>query len=1357
MAKDALKDEASSEGAAHPVTLHHDDEYHAEMGDGPSSAHTRTRARFRAVLNVTNTVSSEGASHDGNKRHGWKPNIPMGRGGRVSEKLSNMSSQVQQTQGSLLARSHACDIEAHIPVANPGRNKAGEGTSLDVGSVLNATRKVRMWSKFTPGMHHKTREADKRPKASAKSSPAVPSISVGAVPSISVGTAEGTDAGDAHASLSDGGDTKVTTSGSMLSVSTKEAPRAKSAGRGGRWAKGKNRRDSLVGSLKKITAEKKVTTSFWAKSNKVEPRAHIGWNTAKKRFNKDDHDGGINGQSFVASPGGSRMAPTDIDDEWNDSYDDPHEGERARRLQTRFDSRNDLGIVGFWLNSVSRWWGRQKEKMGIEGDYKLGNAGVGFLFRDTIKEIGAEFGGGMSAFFKFIKFLVVANFWMFALELCFVVIPGFVSWPEVKSRQIVHANLTCSLFNDTEAGRFLPAHVDLNNVSTFVNSSFMFELAAHWKERTTAGNYTGLESPFEPIPNAFEPSNYLDGRGIMGYSPIFYGGYVAELKSGYRTDVAYILTFLVCSMGLLFNVMGRAFRKDRSVGSIIFKASPTAPFSTGIFSTWDYAMTSVNAREALRQGIYTSLIDGCEETLLEKEELRLKKKKEKAKDAAEKDKMKIEMMRRKKSMSTLADTIRSVKHIVHTESLLMKKGYHHPRSDELALMVESLKIEQMVDEAEKQERRSGTKIYLRRALGWFTWAVVLAGTFTGIGFMMKSFIAAKTEARETGTELTIVNEFMLSGTLAFANVALPAIFQFVASFEKYKEGDELTTILVTRMFIMRIGTIYAICMALYVELKLNQLHQPTVHQKLWGVQQDCCAGTILGQEAYKLVVTDIFATNLAEIGTATLLAKILKRKLPEEQQKVEMDVAQALIYLCYRQGLIWIGMLFAPPLAFVGLLGSIFSFYVYFYLAFWAYTTPTALSSRVSSEIFTKALALTLLLTSPLLILITRVWSPNCGPMAGYSTILSGLEVWSRDSTFDAGGAEIILSESSPILIMVTDPAVLYAIVFVLGFVITVMAGRIAARQEECILQANALDIAHSELDGKKNEIFYDHFVAASRMIRNRLNQDGLQIEKRRMTGRMGQTKLNPEDIDLLDVVHGCLTFDGMNMLQTSPADSILPSQDAEWLRRFLTASLRSREAMADVWVRNPDGSRNNIYLAVYPKDYTSPSDWHGLFDQIYKQHKAVWTYAQNVFQQMVDAPFADLEKEAKRTFLHGYTFAQAFVMGDSIRSTDELLKAKKEPVFMTTERLIHLAEKEEERISKLTEAEMEKDETLDDFITPSQLRAWLYFNLNIDETFGPNLDNEYLISNCSVDTFGDCYACYEVTDFLDPDLTSKA
>jgi hypothetical protein len=268
-------------------------------------------------------------------------------------------------------------------------------------------------------------------------------------------------------------------------------------------------------------------------------------------------DAGLGGLEFMASPSGSRVVPVDVVGQhdvvnaaqWNDDASSNYEGTRARRLEQRFNKRKGLGGFATFLDKSGKLWTRAMEKLGIVGGIKIGNAGVGWMFRDMIKELGSNFGGGVAAFFKFLKYLILVNAALFLVEFFFVVVPGFISWPAIKRRQVVAANLTCYKFNDSHP--FIPVEYSLANVSKEQISSYYQAVYQ--------------ADAFEDLSEEFVLKNYLDGKGVMGSSPIFFGGYVAKLPSGYRTDVAYTLTFIVCSAGLLFSVVTKAFKKDRTV------------------------------------------------------------------------------------------------------------------------------------------------------------------------------------------------------------------------------------------------------------------------------------------------------------------------------------------------------------------------------------------------------------------------------------------------------------------------------------------------------------------------------------------------------------------------------------------------------------------------------------------------------------------------------------------------------------------------------------------------------------------------------------------------------------------------
>lgn len=686
-------------------------------------------------------------------------------------------------------------------------------------------------------------------------------------------------------------------------------------------------------------------------------------------------------------------------------------------------------------------------------------------------------------------------------------------------------------------------------------------------------------------------------------------------------------------------------------------------------------------------------------------------------------------------------------------------------------------------------------------------------------------------AKDGAYTLSIVDEYMLAGALSVANGMLPTVFKAISYFERYENEQTTMTINIVRMFFMRIGTIYAVSLALYVELELASTQSPPSSPGLWGVQQECCAGTTLGQEAYKLVLTDIFAVLGTEVATYIFMATCVSK-----DGKVEMDLVAGLIFLCYRQSLICIGMLFAPPLAFLGVFGACLSFYVYYWVAFRFCKPPESkLSSRVSSSVFMQAMGLTLILTAPIIMLILRVYEPNCGAFAEYPTIGSGLEFWARLTSFvdpetglaiahnldigvdiDAGettaaiatlpeGAEIVFSDSW-VMVLLSDTAVLYAFIFVMGILLTYTYGKVMDRQEQCLQMAYALDVAHAELEAKKNVIFCNEFThAASRVevlltaaIERAHTAAGDTATLTAAAGSSSQpaswpalastsstdgggggiegdgtvpdaTELSLDDIEALEVLQCCMTYDGVEMLQASNCDEIVSSNSSAWLHELLVCPAETLAYLRDDWMHDrADGSRCTVRLAIYPATYASASSWEGLFEQLYTSHQAVWELSQHVTTEMFQTAFHVLEADAMSTYLHGKTFAEVFAAG------------KSDPGFMSTEHLLDIAT--HRRLDAVAEGVAHKKE----LITAAELRGWLYHKLGVAGEFGRQgqvqmggsgddgggggggaagvagvdvgaeaerspSELDWLISNRAVSEFGEVYFSYDITDLLDP------
>lgn len=82
-----------------------------------------------------------------------------------------------------------------------------------------------------------------------------------------------------------------------------------------------------------------------------------------------------------------------------------------------------------------------------------------------------------------------------------------------------------------------------------------------------------------------------------------------------------------------------------------------------------------------------------------------------------------------------------------------------------------------------------------------------------------------------------------------------------------------------------------------------------------------CAGTVLGQEMYKLVILDTILQS-----TMQLIMNFTKYFWT--MQKEEYKISQAVLVLIYRQALVWVGTLACPILPLVGLASNFIFFFV---------------------------------------------------------------------------------------------------------------------------------------------------------------------------------------------------------------------------------------------------------------------------------------------------------------------------------------------------------------------------------------------------------------------------------------------
>ena len=98
------------------------------------------------------------------------------------------------------------------------------------------------------------------------------------------------------------------------------------------------------------------------------------------------------------------------------------------------------------------------------------------------------------------------------------------------------------------------------------------------------------------------------------------------------------------------------------------------------------------------------------------------------------------------------------------------------RHAQLGELKEQLLVLQKEDDEISLKRSHAISVLIRRSVGWFIWLVILGATFTGCGFLMRQFLEFKGAAKQDGSELSLVHEYMLVNRSLFGGVSLTFLF-----------------------------------------------------------------------------------------------------------------------------------------------------------------------------------------------------------------------------------------------------------------------------------------------------------------------------------------------------------------------------------------------------------------------------------------------------------------------------------------------------------------------------------------------------------------------------------------------------
>lgn len=166
--------------------------------------------------------------------------------------------------------------------------------------------------------------------------------------------------------------------------------------------------------------------------------------------------------------------------------------------------------------------------------------------------------------------------------------------------------------------------------------------------------------------------------------------------------------------------------------------------------------------------------------------------------------------------------------------------------------IEDLLIDEKAKERAKLAKefslRENLDIFLRRLLAWFLWLILLAGAFAGVWYVVQ-------DSRDASEDQNIWDTYGSVIIFSLINGALPVFVKHLPDFEKYKHPRTIVQLTIIRTFLLRKLTIYALLYGYFERTKLNKVQLPPYEAGKLTAQENC-AGTIIGQEIYKLLLVD---------------------------------------------------------------------------------------------------------------------------------------------------------------------------------------------------------------------------------------------------------------------------------------------------------------------------------------------------------------------------------------------------------------------------------------------------------------------------------------------------------------------
>ncbi|XP_054273355.1 transmembrane channel-like protein 5 isoform X2 [Macrosteles quadrilineatus] len=256
-------------------------------------------------------------------------------------------------------------------------------------------------------------------------------------------------------------------------------------------------------------------------------------------------------------------------------------------------------------------------------------------------------------------------------------------------------------------------------------------------------------------------------------------------------------------------------------------------------------------------------------------------------------------------------------------------------------------------------------LVLSGATGCLVYALLthsfLAKLNSQAGDVIEIVLDEETSVSTAGDSIAI--SFVITSIL----ILLPMLFSYLVRFEEYHRPRVSLYVTMVRTFLLELIVVAVLVV-------------------FWLQRQDfhLCWETSLGQEVYRLVMTDLLLAVLATTLAETVRARLVRRVWPSVAAPA-FDLSRNTLNLIHNQTLFWVGFFFSPLLSMVMVIKMFLTFYIKKFGVL-NNCEPSSRSWRASQTetlflVFTFIALLGVLVTYGYII--TRVNTSACGPFQG--------------------------------------------------------------------------------------------------------------------------------------------------------------------------------------------------------------------------------------------------------------------------------------------------------------------------------------------------------------------------------------